>query len=541
MAWTRAVGWALNARTAGRARRIRDLDYWQRCTARIQASTLRTLLRHAHKTEIGRLHDFERIADTSDPAEMIAEYRRAVPVGDWYSVKDRVARMRQQAEPDVLWPGLVKRFAQTSGTTAGDKFIPVSDEMMRSNVRASMDIFASLTNRGVSLGRMTSGRCLFLGGSSDLRTDKHGIITADLSGLVTPLIRWPISAIYSPGPEIALISDWPTKIDRMAELTITQDVRMISGMPSWASVLMERILEITGKQTILDVWPNLEVFVHGGVRYGPFKPRFGKLVSGSPDGDLPTRHELYPASEAFIAMQDQHDDESMRLLVDIDNFYEFVPLDAVREDGSIPQDAPAVTAAEAEPGVRYVLIVTSCAGFWRYNIGDVVEFSSVPGDLLGKGGTGPARLRIIGRHRHFINAFGENIIVEHIERAVEAAAASTGLQTGEFTAAPIYPGPNQQAGLQLVIELGDAPQTTLDNFAGSFDGSLKSQNVDYTTKRSDNLGMAPPTIQPIPLGSFHAWMAANGKLGGQHKCPRCANHRDFVESVIQHAAVSTHA
>jgi hypothetical protein len=448
-------------------------------------------------------------------------------------VRDRVARMREGAEPSVLWPGLVKRFAQTSGTTAGDKFIPVTDEMMRSNYRASMDIFASLINRGVSLGRMTGGRCLFLGGSSDLTTDENGIITADLSGLVTPMIRWPISAIYSPGPEIALISDWPAKIEAMAALTRDQDIRMISGMPSWASVLLKRVLEVTGKPTVRDVWPNLGVFVHGGVRYGPFKPRIGGLVTGSADGDIAVRHELYPASEGFIAMQDRADDPAMRLLVDIDNFYEFVPLESVNEDGSIPEDARAFTAAEAERGVRYVVVISSCAGFWRYNIGDVVEFDDVPGDMAGDGGTGPARLRIVGRHRHFINAFGENLIVEHIETAVEAAARETGLAIGEFTAAPVYPGAGTPAGLELVIEVDGAGGPALDGFARAFDASLKAQNVDYTTKRGEDLGMAPPTLTAVRPGSFHAWMASVGKLGGQHKCPRCANHREYVDGVAR--------
>lgn len=531
MGWTSAVGWFLHAKMAGRARRLRDEDRWRRCTARIQASTLRTLLRHAAETEIGREAGFHEIADISDPSEVIGAYRAAVPVGDWYTVKDRVARMREQAEPDVLWPGLVKRFAQTSGTTAGDKFIPVTDEMMTSNYRASLDIFASMINRRVSLGRMTGGRCLFLGGSSDLKTDKNGIITADLSGLVTPLIRWPISAIYSPGPDIALISDWPTKIERMAELCKDQDIRMISGMPSWGSVLMERVLEITGKTTIREVWPNLEVFVHGGVRYGPFKPRIGGLFTGSPDGDIPVRHELYPASEGFIAMQDLADDPGLRLLVDIDNFYEFVPLESVADDGSVPSDARAFTASEAEPGVRYVVVITSCAGFWRYNIGDVVEFDDVPGDMRGAGGTGPARLRIVGRHRHFINAFGENLIVEHIESAVEAAARATGLPIGEFTASPVYPGEGRRAGLELVLECDEPSADAVTEFTRVFDASLKLQNVDYATKRSDDLGMTPPTITPVQRGSFHAWMASRGKLGGQHKCPRCANHRDYTEGI----------
>lgn len=539
LSWTRLVGWALRARVGRRARRIANPGFWRRETMPLQARALRDLLRKASGTEIGREHGFARLAEIDDPAGMIAAYREAVPVGDWYSVRERIARMREGAEPDVLWPGLVRRYAQTSGTTAGDKYIPITEEMLVSNYRASMDIFASLINRGVSLGRMTSGRCLFLGGSSDLRPNEHGIITADLSGLVTPMIRWPISAIYSPGAEIALISDWPEKIERMADLTRHQDIRMISGMPSWAIVLMRRVLEKTEARTIRDVWPNLEVFVHGGVRYGPFKPRVAQLVTGSPDGDIPVRHELYPASEAFIAMQDRPDHPAMRLLVDIGNFFEFIPLDEVEEDGTIRPDAPAFTPAEVEPGVRYVVVLSTCAGFWRYNIGDVVEFDDTPAGFDGRGGTGPARLRIVGRHRHFINAFGENIVVEHIERAVEAATEATGVMTGEFTAAPVYPGEGRSAGLELVIEVEARFEPELARFARAFDESIKAQNVDYTTKRGEDLGMAPPTITPVPPGTFHEWMRARGKLGGQHKCPRCANHREYVDAIA--SAIGAHS
>lgn len=542
MTWTRAVGWALRARVAGRARLLRDTDYWQTCTARIQIETLRAHLIKSAPTEMGREHGFARLSAISDDEEFLAAYRAAVPVDDWYGIKDRVSRMREQAEPDVLWPGLVRRFAQTSGTTAGDKFIPVTDEMMRSNYVSSLDIFAHLINRGLSLGRIMSGRCLFLGGSSDLKPNEHGIITADLSGLVTPLIRWPLTAIYSPGREVALLSDWTEKIERMAELTVRQDIRMISGMPSWASVLMQRVLEISGERTVHDVWPNLSVFVHGGVRYGPFKPRIGALVTGSPDGDIPHRHELYPASEAFIAMQDRADSPSLRLLVDNDNFYEFVPVEHVNEDGTISPDAPAFTPDDTLPGVRYAVVLTTCAGLWRYNIGDVVEFDDIPADLHGRGGTGPARLRIVGRHRHFINAFGENLIVDHIERAVEHAASETGLTPGEFTAAPVYPGPTTKAGLELVIELGSAgdpvPAALLDRFRDLFDASLKAQNVDYATKRGDDLGMVPPIITTVPAGTFHQWMRSRGKLGGQNKCPRCANSREYVEGVTSAATLT---
>ncbi|MEZ6317945.1 MAG: GH3 auxin-responsive promoter family protein [Phycisphaerales bacterium] len=411
--WTALVGAGLRARVAKRARRLRDRAWWGANTARIQGNQLGRLLADAARTEYGRAHDFDRIASSESTRDRVAAFRAAVPVRDWYAFKDEITRMREHAQRDVLWPGLVKHFAQTSGTTAGDKYIPVSHEMMRSNYRASLDIFANLINRGVPLTRIMSGRCLFLGGSSDLAYNEHSIATGDLSGLVTPLIRWPISAIYSPGPEIALMSDWPAKIEAMAELTLHQDIRMISGMPSWALVLIQRVLEKTGASCAREVWPNLEVFVHGGVRYEPFRARFARAYSGSPDTDIPQRLELYPASEGFVAMQDRAGDPGLRLIVDNGIFFEFVPREQIDDD-----HPEAFACWEVDKGQQYVVVLTTCAGLWRYVLGDVVEFDEVAG------GGSPARVRIVGRHRHFINAFGENLIAEHIEEGVAAASGA---------------------------------------------------------------------------------------------------------------------
>jgi hypothetical protein len=538
--WTGLIGVGLQARLLRRVRLLSDTRAWTQRTAWIQRAQLRKLLRHAAGTEFGRSHNFARLASLPD-REIVAAYRREVPLADYYAFRTMIARMREEGEPNVLWPGLVRDFAQTSGTTAGDKYIPVSQEMMRSNYRAALDIFANAIRFGVSLPRLLSGRALFLGGSTDLTVNEHGIRTGDLSGLVTPMIRWPITRIYSPGRKIALMSHWPSKIEAMAHACIDQDIRMINGMPSWALVLMEKVMEVARERgrdvsCIRDVWPNLEIFVHGGVKYAPFDQRIRRVYSGT-DADIPTRLELYPASEGFIAIQDRRGDPGLRLLTDIGNFYEFVPLEQIDDPA-----APAYTCEAVEKGQRYVVVMTTCAGLWRYIIGDVVEFDTVPADLDGKGGEGPCRLRIVGRHRHFINAFGENLIVEHIENAAAAAARQSGLTIGEFTAAPVYPGENRRAGLELAVEIADAgvSQDRLAAFAAAFDAALKQQNVDYTTKRTDDLGMAPPTVTPLPLGTFHRWLESRGKLGGQHKCPRCANHREIIEAVIA-AARGQHA
>lgn len=526
MRWTALVGAGLHAKVASRARKLADRRRWARASGRIQIEQMTELLREAAGTRFGRAHDFARIAEISDPRDRVAAYRSTVPIADWYAFVDDIRDMREGGVPDVLWPGLVKHFAQTSGTTAGDKFIPLSQPMFRSNYRASLDIFAHMLNRGVSLTRVMSGRCLFLGGSSDLSYNEHGVATGDLSGLVTPLIKWPLSAIYSPGPKIALMDDWPAKIEAMAELTSRQDIRFISGMPSWALVLMNRVMKMAGASCVREVWPNLEVFVHGGVRYDPFGARIARAYSGDPNIDIPERLELYPASEAFVAIQDDRAEPYLRLLVDNGVFFEFVPREQI--DDPNPE---AFGCWEVEPGQQYVVVLTTCAGLWRYVLGDVVEFHEVP-TLDGSGG--PARLRIVGRHRHFINAFGENLIAEHIEDGVTAACAATGLVVGEFTAAPVYPDADggRRAGLELAVEFERPPtEPELAAFTEAFDEGVKAVNVDYTTKRTAGLGMGEPTVTPLAMGTFHRWLEAKGKLGGQHKCPRCANTRETLESI----------
>jgi hypothetical protein len=530
MGWTALIGAGLHAGLRLRIDELNDTRRWALGAGRIQRAQLRWLLSRAAGAEFGRAHGFAGIAALDDRA-MTAAYRDAVPVADYEAFRGMFARMRDAAEPDVTWPGVVWDWAQTSGTTAGDKFIPVSGDMLAHNRKAGLDIFAHYARRGGSLSGLFRGKLLFLGGSSALDANALGVRTGDLSGVVTPMIRWPISAAHLPGREIALMSDWPAKIDAMARVCLNADVRFISGMPSWASVLFERLLAMSRQRggearCIRDLWPNLELFVHGGVKYAPFEPRVRALWSGDPAGDdIPSRLEVYPASEGFVAVQDTPGDPGLRLNADHRIFYEFVPLEEI---GS--PNPRAFACDQVERGQRYVVVMSTCAGLWRYIIGDTVEFDTIPPD-------GPPRLRIVGRHKHFINAFGENIIVEHIENAVVEAARAVGATVGEFTAAPVYPDATHRAGLELAVEWTPADGRLLAVFRDAFDRSIKAQNVDYTTKRGSDLGMAPPTITPLPAGALHRWMQSKGKLGGQHKAPRCANHRDIIEGVRAIAGV----
>ncbi len=255
--------------------------------------------------------------------------------------------------------------------------------------------------------------------------------------------------------------------------------------------------------------------------------------SGDPKIDFPCRHELYPASEGFIAMQDNADDPGMRLLVDNGTFYEFVPRDQI--DNEHPE---VLSCWEVELGKQYVVVMSTNAGLWRYIIGDVVEFDTIPAGFDGKGGGGPARVRIVGRHRHFINAFGENLIGEHIEDGVSTASRAAGVTIGEFTAAPVYPSQTNRAGLEIAVEFVIKPDPEqLQVFSRALDERIKAVNVDYNTKRSDSLGMTDLTITVLPDGTFHRWLDAKGKLGGQHKCPRCANHREIIGEIVEAAGI----
>ncbi len=535
--WTKLIGAGMAAMLKRRARLLSDHRHWAYNTAAVQHAQLRTLIDTAKHTEFGKAHHFESLLrHTGD--DLARAYKDAVPIAGYEAFRPFVERMRT-AEPDVLWPGVVRDWAQTSGTTSGEKFIPVSQQMMRSNRTAAFDIFAHSMRAGVSLQRLFGGKMLFLGGCTDVTTNEHGIRTGDLSGLVTPLIRWPLTEVYTPGPDVALESHWPTKLAKIVERCLSEDIRFVSGMASWSLLLFDEMVAtarskgaIPADGTLRDLWPNLTTFVHGGVRYPPFDPRVRLAWSGSadttdPTTDLPHRLEVYPASEGFIALQDKSGDPGLRLLTDIGVFYEFVPVENVNPER--PDDIDPATetfdATQVEKGQRYVVCMSTCAGLWRYLIGDVVEFDTIPPD-------GPARLRIVGRHRHFINAFGENLIVENIEDAAVRARDTTGLTIGEFTASPVYPTETTPSGLELVVETEpDADPDTLRAFRDAFDRALRDISVDYNTKRTDSYGMGDPTLTAVPLGTFNRWMDSRGKLGGQNKVPRCANHRDFVDGI----------
>jgi hypothetical protein len=501
---------------------LKRVDRWLRRAAadptEAQRRVLRKLLDRAKDTSFGREHGFAAIADHAD-------FARAVPVADYVAQLDRVKRMLA-GEADVCWPGRVKYFAQTSGTTAGDKRIPVTDDMNKANTRAALGIFAYYGRRGRGLVRsLMAGQLLFLGGSTAPTPTESGACIGDLSGIATRSLHWPLVKHYEPGLELALIDDWEEKIDKVSRRVVGRDVRFVTGMPSWVKVLFDRLCALRGVGPaggISEVWPNLQLFVHGGVNFAPFRSTFRRYFR--PDHRLDYL-EVYPASEGFVAIQAEANDPGMEVLTDNGLFYEFVPLSDWGSDG-----ATRLTIDQVELDVPYCVILSTNAGLWAYDIGDVVRFVSLA----------PPRIVFAGRNKHFINAFGENIIGEHVSQAVAAAAAATGAQVSHFTAAPRYADADHRVGAhQYVVEFDRPPDGPLEEFAEQIDRTLLEINTDYSVKRRHDLGMTCVEVTAVPEGTFYAWMKQRGKLGGQNKVPVCANDRGYVEELLEVAVEAT--
>ncbi len=477
------------------------------------------LLAQGRRTQFGQDHGFDAIRTHDD-------FVRAVPVADYVAQLPWVENMLA-GKSDVTWPGVTRYFAQTSGTTAGDKRIPLTDAMQAANRRAALAIFAYYKRRSAKrLRDLIGGQLLFLGGSTSMTPTGHGGWIGDLSGIASRDIRWPLNKHYEPGHDMALIDNWEEKIRRVADRTVGRDVRFVTGMPSWVMVLFDHVCRLRGLDPaggVSDIWPNLQLFVHGGVNFAPYRSAFGRYFRDDHRLDY---LEVYPASEGFIAIQAEADNPGMEMLTDNGLFFEFIPLEEFGRPG-----ARRLTIGQVETDVPYSLVLSTNAGLWAYDIGDVVRFLS----------TRPPRIVFAGRNKHFINAFGENIIGEQISAAVAHAAEVTGTDVAEFTAAPRYAASEQRGCHEYVVEFDGPPPRdgVLDRFAEALDRKLVELNHDYEVKRRGDLGMTRVEVSPVPAGTFYDWMKQRGKLGGQHKVPVCANDRKYLEELTgQHATGS---
>ncbi len=490
--------------------RLRQLEAAWRDPLAVQERTLRALTARARDTVWGRAHGFAEIRG-------IADYQRRVPVTSYLDLRLLVERAIG-GERDVLWPGRPAQYCKTSGTTAGDKYIPLTGEAFQGHRRGGLDTLLMALRR-VGKAERLDGPMLFLGGSTQTEPLGRHAEVGDLSGLAARRIpRW-LRGRYAPGPDIAAIPDWERRLAATARLVRHQDLRLISGMPSWMLVLFERIRALAEdpESTPRQLWPRLAVFVHGGVRMDPYRTVFESAL-----GRYVHYLEVYPASEAFVGIQIGTADPGITLMLDYGIFYEFVPV------GELGSSSPRrLTVADVRVGESYAILLTSPAGLWSYVLGDTVRFVSLD----------PPQLVITGRTRHFVNAFGENVIVEEVERAAAEACARTGAEMVEFTVAPVYPGgAGQPARHEWAVEFRTRP-SSLAGFAWALDEALRALNTDYRTKRAGDIGMASPRVTPVASGTFHRWLQGRGQLGDQHKVPRASNQRDVLEAVL--AAATT--
>lgn len=496
-------------------RRLRRINAWRADPVPTQAALLMQLLRRAARTQFGREHSFAAIRSVKD-------YQQRVPLRTYAEFKPYWDRLFD-GETDLTWPGSIRYFPITAGTTAAkNKLIPLSREGLRSNLRAGRDIINFYLAQTRDAG-LFSGKFIFLGGSTDLTRHPRGQLVGDLSGIVAREIPWYVNSSRLPTGDVAFMTDWEKKLDAIAAQAWRANVRGISGTPSWLICLFDRVIALhrnAGREVnaLADIWPNLSLLIHGGVDFTPYRETFAMLF-GKPVHTI----ETYPASEGFIAIQDQLDRCELLLMMDLGVFHEFVPAEEL--DSAKPA---RFTVADVEKDVNYAIVVTTNSGLWSYVLGDTVRFTSLR----------PHRLRVTGRTQHFLSAFGEHVIVEEVDKAITAACSATGAQINEYHVAPLYPSTQEmRPGHQWLVEF-IAPPADLNRFRDLLDRTLQSLNDDYAAHRQGDAGMKPPELVAVPQRTFFRAMKEIGRLGGQNKVPRLKNNREFAD-VLLRAARST--
>ena len=484
--------------------RLKAIGRYETEAKDIQLGVLARLLADAAGTQWAAAHRYA-------PGMDYDRFAERTPISTYDDFKDDIDRMRR-GEADVLCKGRVKWYAKSSGTTNDkSKFIPVSARYLRDTHYAGGTDAVALYLRNNPKSRLFDGRALILGGSHAPNYNLPHSLVGDLSSILIENINPLVNLVRTPSKKVALLSDFEEKRDRIAAVASRQNVTNLSGVPSWMMAVLNRVIELTGKP-ICEVWPNLEVFFHGGVAFTPYREQYRRLIAN------PGMHymETYNASEGFFGLQDDPADPAMLLMIDYGVFYEFVPL----EDVGMPE-AQAVPLWEVETGRNYAMVITTTGGLWRYMIGDTVLFTQ----------TDPYKFVITGRTKSFINAFGEELIVDNAERGLQAACAATGAQVKDYTAAPVFMNDRGSCRHQWLIEF-DRPPQSLETFAEKLDQALQTLNSDYEAKRYKNLTLQRLEVIAAPKGLFDLWLKSKGKLGGQHKVPRLCNDRRIMDEVL---------
>ena len=471
----------------------------------VQEELLFRLLQSAKDTEFGRKFDFSSIKTYKDFASKI-------PIQQYESIEPLIERCRK-GEQNLFWPTKIKWFAKSSGTTnAKSKFIPVSDEAIENcHLKAGKDMLCLYINNNEET-TLFNGKALRLGGSNAVYEDNNSYF-GDLSAIIIENMPFWADFSSAPSQETALMSEWETKMEAIINETIHENITSLVGVPSWMLVLLNRVLEKTGKNNILEVWPNLEVYFHGGVNFNPYREQYRKLI---PKKDF-KYYETYNASEGFFALQDVNGSLDLLLMLDYGIFYEFIPMCEYCGENSI-----AIPLSQVKKEENYAVVISTNGGLWRYLIGDTVKFTSLS----------PYKIRITGRTKHHINVFGEELIIENAEEALKLACKKTSSTITDYTVGPIFMDRKKQGSHEWVIEFAKAPQN-LKYFTELLDNALKSINSDYEAKRYNNMTLVMPKVHSVKKGLFYTWLKKKGKLGGQHKVPRLSNKRYFVEELLR--------
>ncbi|MCF6366834.1 MAG: GH3 auxin-responsive promoter family protein [Bacteroidales bacterium] len=489
-------------------KRLQQIEFFRNNPEEAQSDVLKNLIKSAENTVYGKKYKFKGISLNN----LLEDYKKNVPITDYEKLLPYINRVRA-GERNVLWNTPIKWFAMSSGTTSSkSKFIPVSKEALEfCHFRGGKDIIALYADKYDDT-QLVKSKSLVIGGSQQISSVDNELYYGDISAVIIDNLPVWSHLLRTPKKEIALLPKWEEKLEKMVGQTTQENVTSITGVPSWTLVLLKKILEVTGKKRIEEVWPNFELFIHGGVSFIPYKTEFEKILPER------TRYlETYNATEGFFGIQDDLSRNDLLLMLDLGIFYEFIPVEDVHKE-----NLKTYTVKDVELNKNYAMIISTNGGLWRYLIGDTVMFTSLK----------PHKIIITGRIKHFINAFGEELIIDNAEKALLIASEKTNAHIKEYTAAPIYMSDKETGGHEWLIDFSERPEN-LDSFIEELDRALKSVNSDYAAKRYKDFTLKKPVVHIAKNDVFYKWLKQKGKLGGQNKIPRLSNNRDYIDELLE--------
>ena len=486
-------------------KRVHDIELFIKYPHEVQRDELMNLLQTAKKTEVGKQYGFADIEQYEDFADR-------VPVRTYEEIAPMIERSRQ-GEQNIFWPTPIKWYAKSSGTTnAKSKFIPISNESLEDcHFKGGKDML-SLYFKNNEQSSVFQGKALRLGGSKEIYEENNSYF-GDLSAIMIDNLPLWAEMVSAPSQKVSLMAEWETKMKAIVEETLSEDIRSMAGVPSWMLVLLQKVLAETGRESILDVWPNMEVYFHGGVNFMPYREQYKALMPS----DAVHYVELYNASEGFFGVQDQLNSDELLLMLDYGIFYEFIDM---KTYGT--QNEKTIPLSDVVVGRQYAVIISTNAGLWRYHIGDTIRFTSIA----------PYRFKITGRTKHFINVFGEELVIENANKALELTCQRHHVQLVDYTAAPIFMDGSKKGGHEWLIEFKTPPKNATA-FADDLDKQLQALNSDYEAKRYKNMTLMPLKLHVAKPKTFYKWLKQKGKIGGQHKVPRLSNTREYLDELME--------